>query len=105
MKRTEGSLDRLLRAAARAGESAPEEAPFGFETRVAALGRAQRSRAQVENWGFAALVRRVAIGALILTVAAGGGAFWQWQENEAWDEPTVNAYVLADSVIESGTWQ
>ena len=105
MSRLDSELARLLRAAAAGQGDRAEEPPFGFETRVVAEWRALRSAANADPWGLAALVRQVALGAIIVAAAAGGGAFWQLKQNEELNEPTTSAYALADSVIEAGTWQ
>jgi len=105
MGRLDSELERLLRAAAAAAEASREEAPFGFDTRVVALWQSQRSVKNGEAWSLAAFAGRIAIGATIVAAAASGGAIWQLKENEDLDEPVTNAYALADSVIEAGTWQ
>ena len=50
-------IDRLLRSAAKTGDEAPAEMPFGFDTRVVALWRALG----VKPNGIASLLRRVAL--------------------------------------------
>lgn len=105
MSKLDPELDRLLRAAAGPREIVAEEPPFGFETRVVAQWHAQRSVQECDASGFATLVRKVAIGAVIVAAAASGDAVWQLKQNEELDEPTTNAYALADSMIAPGTWQ
>lgn len=105
MGKLDSELDRLLRAVAVPAEPEREEAPFGFDTRVVALWRSQGSVKNGGAWDFSTFVGRVAIGAIIVAAAASGGAIWQLKENEDLDEPVTNAYALADSVIEAGTWQ
>jgi len=105
MGKLDSQVDRLLRAAAAPPEASREEAPLGFDTRVVALWQSQRSVKNGEAWNLAAFAGRIAIGATIVAAAASGGAIWQLKENEDLDEPVTNAYALADSVIEAGTWQ
>jgi hypothetical protein len=102
MRNVDADLDRLLRAAAASPEAAPIETPFGFETRVVATWRALRSRngnGRALTW----MLRRVVAGALLLTLCAGAGAYWQFSENSELAEPTANAYAIADTLIEAGT--
>ena len=100
----DSDLDRLLRAAQTADEQ-PASAPFGFNTRVVALWRAQRKEASPFAIEFARLVRRIAVGAVVLIAFASLGAYWQLSENEADDEPLTNAYAIADTAIDSGLIQ
>ena len=50
-------IDRLLRSAAQAREEVPAAMPFGFDTRVAALWRAQEEATAI---GLRHLIRAVA---------------------------------------------
>ncbi len=95
-------LDRLLRAAASAEDDAPAEMPFGFDTRVVALARAQ-TRSGQPNGGreLARFLRRVALVAVVITAFASSAAYWQVSENEKIGEPLSNAYAFADNAIES----
>jgi hypothetical protein len=97
-------LQRLLRAAS-AQPEAPAEAPFGFDTRVVAQWRARRREPNGDLRAFARIIRRVAVGALLITTCAGAGAWWQLESSDELDEATTNAYAIADSVIEAGSWQ
>ncbi len=101
----EPDLQRLFRAAAEAPDHDPAEMPFGFDTRVLAHWRAQRSGDGAEQWDLARLVRRIALGAVLVTACAGSAAWWQVQENDELDSPTSNAYAIADSAIAAGSWQ
>jgi hypothetical protein len=98
MAKPDSDLDRLLRAAAKA-EDPGLEIPFGFETRVVALARAQGSNRADDVWELARLLRRVAVSALVLTVFASSAAYWQFNENDEADEPYTNAYAIADNAI------
>ncbi|MDQ3118081.1 MAG: hypothetical protein M3Q89_00695 [Verrucomicrobiota bacterium] len=103
MDRRNRDLDRLLRAA-RAGVDERDQAPFGFETRVVARWRDARPQ-NGAAWELGRLFRRIALGATIVASFASAGAFWQLKQNDELDEPEANAYALADSLIEAGTWQ
>jgi hypothetical protein len=100
----DSELERLLRAAARSDQPEPT-APFGFDTRVVAQWRATRSDNGSFSREIAALLRRIAVGAVIVTVVASVGAYWQVSENEDEGEPLTNAYAIADHAIESGVFQ
>ncbi|MGZ5538495.1 MAG: hypothetical protein ACXWG0_08205 [Chthoniobacterales bacterium] len=100
------NLDRLLRAASAAkSDSTPEEAPFGFETRVVANWHAQRSGNGNGSREFARFFKRVAAVAIVITACASAGAFWQLQQNDEIDEATGGAYAMTDSAIEANTLQ
>ncbi|MDQ6764978.1 MAG: hypothetical protein M3Z22_02605 [Verrucomicrobiota bacterium] len=105
MAKLDSELDRLLRAASMGAKAERVEAPFGFDTRVVSRWRAERTSGEGDLWGFPAFVRRVALTALVIGTAASGAAFWQLKQNDDLDEPTANAYALADNVIEAGAWQ
>ncbi len=99
-------LDRLFRAAGAAPhESLPEEAPFGFDTRVVAKWRALHSRYSNGSLEFAHFFKRIAAAAVVIATCAGAGAFWQMQQNAELDEATGGAYAMADSAIEANTLQ
>ena len=105
MDKHDEAIDRLLRAAASAPGPEATELPFGFDTRVVALCRAQRAEKGSDFWQFARMFRRVALSAAMFTVFAGGAAFWQFQQNSYLDEPDTSAYAIADTAIEAGAWQ
>ena len=98
MAKPDSDLDRLLRAAAK--DSEPElEMPFGFDTRIVALAKARGAGRGAEGWELTRLLRRVAVVSLVLTVFAGGGAYWQLNQTEQEVEPFANAYAIADTAI------
>ena len=104
MAKPDPDLDRLLRAAAaQEPGSAPAEMPFGFDTRVVALARAEQRRGGETNGGreLARFLRRVALVSVIITAFASSAAYWQMSENDAIGEPLSNAYAIADNAIES----
>lgn len=102
MEPCDAGLDRLLRAAAAARNEEPSEfeAPFGFDTRVVGLWRAQRGSAE-----FAALgqwLRRTAAVAVFIAAVATAGAYWEIDDTEELNSPLTAADFLADRVIERG---
>ena len=99
-------LERLFRAAAAApNESLPEDAPFGFDTRIVANWRASRSSNGNGSLEFARYFKRIAMAAVVVAACASAGAFWQLQQNNDLDEATGGAYAMADSAIEANTLQ
>jgi hypothetical protein len=91
-------LDRLLRAAAQAGDTSPTEVPFGFDTRVIAMWRSgQFGNAN----GIARLLRSVAVGALAVIVLASAAVVYQTSQANNTDELFGNEYAIADSAIQS----
>jgi hypothetical protein len=99
MARLDAELDRLLRSASGA-ENAPAEMPFGFDTRVVALWKSTRSR--TNGFGFGRMLQRVALAAIVITVAAGGAAWWQAIDSNDSADSFASAYAIADTAIESG---
>ncbi|MDQ6625579.1 MAG: hypothetical protein M3Y69_05475 [Verrucomicrobiota bacterium] len=94
-------LDRLLRSAAKSGESpTTTPAPFGFDTRVVALMRAARGESSGAWQEFAWALRRIAAVAVVVMAFAGVGAYWQLSENDDDKEPLTNAYAIADNAID-----
>jgi hypothetical protein len=106
MPQHDPKLERLLRAAAQHDDAAPSEMPFGFDTRVVALARAHRlASGDTGGWELARLMRRVAVGAVIITAFASSAAYWQMTENRDISEPSSNAYAIADNVIDAEFFQ
>jgi hypothetical protein len=89
-------LERLLRAAAPQDET-PATAPFGFDTRVVALWRGQKSGG---SNGMIRLVRRVALLAVAIIVVAAAGAYREALQNEESNEPFANEFAMADYAIQ-----
>src|SRR5437764_864227 len=100
MERRNDSVNRLLRAAASAKSSEAAGIPFGFETRVIALWRAQQSRGN--GLALARLLQRVALVAIAITIAAGGAAWWQVAQPDESGGAFASAYSIADTAIEDG---
>jgi len=89
-------IDRLLRSAAQAGEEAPAEMPFGFDTRVVALWRAAGSRSNGVIW----LVRRVALLSAAVIVIATIAAVREANQSREIGESFTNEFAIADSAIQ-----
>jgi len=105
MDKRDSELDRLLRAAAPGADLPKDESPFGFDTRVVATWRSQRTPAGAKFAEVTRIFRRVAMGAMLVAVSASAAAVWQFQENDELNQPTANAYAIADTAIEAGAWQ
>ena len=89
-------LDRLLHAAARAGEEAPAMMPFGFDTRVVALWRAAASRPN----GVTSLVRRVALLSAAVIVVSTVAVVREANQSREINESFTNEFAIADSAIQ-----
>jgi hypothetical protein len=93
-------LDRLLRSAAETKDDAPIEAPFGFDTRVVALWRANGNGA---SRALARLIRHVAVVAAAVMVAATIGAYREVKQSGDTGEvftSEANEFAIADSAIQ-----
>jgi hypothetical protein len=99
MGKPDSNLDRLLGAAAAAPGEAPAEAPLGFATRVVALWR--DGRPSDDSSDLSHFVRRIALGAAMVTVVAGIFTYRQVAANDATDDSLSNYYAIADSAIQS----
>jgi hypothetical protein len=95
MNNLDNNLDRLLRSAAQVPDVAPVEMPFGFDTRVVALGRRNGNGA-----GFGALLRRVALIAATVIVFASAGAYLEFDRNSDEILASGNEFAIADSAIQ-----
>jgi hypothetical protein len=89
-------IDRLLRSAASAGEEAPPEMPFGFDTRVVALWRA----ATPNGNGVMRLLRRVAVLSAAVIVLSTIAAVREANESREIRESLTNEFAIADSAIQ-----
>jgi hypothetical protein len=89
MRPADEQLEKLFRAA-RTDETDPAM-PFGFDTRVVAL-----SKTKTLNGGVR-LLQRVGAIAMIVTLSAVAGAWWQISSSTS---PISNAYTIADTAIE-----
>jgi hypothetical protein len=90
-------LDRLLRVAAKAKDDAPIEAPFGFDTRVVALWRANGNGA---SRALTRLIRGVALVAAVVMVATTIGAYREMKQSRDVGESFANEFAIADSAIQ-----
>jgi hypothetical protein len=99
MRRDDLRLQRLLRSAAHAINQDPAPVPFGFETRVVALWRAENANAGGN--GIARLVRRVAVLAAFVILISGAASFRELVETRDIVEPAANEFAIADSAIQN----
>jgi hypothetical protein len=88
-------LARLLRNAAQAGDEAPAEMPFGFDTRIVAL-----SRRNGNGGAMTGLVRRVAVMAAAVIVLATAGAYLEFNSSTDSMFASGNEFAIADSAIQ-----
>lgn len=104
MAKHDSDLDRLLRTAASRPDEIPAEAPFGFATRVVALWRSGEKQSH-ETRALTRFLRRVAIMATAVTLAASVATYRQISQSEELDEPLSNDYAIADSAIQAEFFQ
>jgi hypothetical protein len=90
-------LDRLLKSAAESAAGESIEMPFGFDTRVVALWRANASGT---TRGLSLLLRRVALVATAVIVVTSAGVYYQINQSRELSEPSANEFAIADSVIQ-----
>jgi hypothetical protein len=95
MKASDLQLERLLRAAAAGREEAPDEMPFGFDTRVLAAWRAERKQDLV---AVGRLLRRVVLLSLGVIVLAGAGVYHDLPQSDELLAPN-DEYAIADNAI------
>lgn len=95
MNNQDQNLDRLLRSAAQAPDISPAEMPFGFDTRVIALGRRNGNGAS-----FGGLLRRVALIAAAVIVFATAGAYLEFDRSSDETLASGNEFAIADSAIQ-----
>jgi hypothetical protein len=93
-------VDRLLRSAAAAAEPAPEELPFGFETRVVASWRSGKNGG-TDIAELSRFLRRAGIIAGAVVIVAGAAAYRQYRDETRFASLATNEYVIADSAIET----
>jgi hypothetical protein len=98
MKPNESSLQRLLRSAAQVPDDIDTPLPFGFDTRVVALWRANGS---LNGTSILRLVRRVALIAAVILVASGVASFRELRSAQDVIEPSANEFAIADTAIEN----
>src|SRR5262245_14623850 len=88
-------IDRLLRSAGLAGEEAPTEMPFGFDTRVVALWRG----ALPTDNGVMQLLRRVAVLSAAVIVVSTIAAVWEANQSREIRDSFANEFAITDSAI------
>ena len=91
-------VDRLLRSAARAGDEAPAEMPFGFDTRVVALW--SHSRGATKPNGVASLLRRVALLSSAVIVVSTLAAVLELKQSQEQFNDFTNEFAIADTAIQ-----
>jgi hypothetical protein len=91
-------IDRLLRSAAQAGDEAPAEMPFGFDTRVVALR--SRSLAAAKPNGIASLLRHVALLSSAVIVISTLAAVLELKQSQEQSNDFTNEFAIADTAIQ-----
>ncbi len=94
-------VDRLLRSAAKAPEPLPEEAPFGFDTRVVASWRAAGHKGMNDLADLSRFLRRAGVIACAVLVLAGTAAYRQYRDETTFAAVQTNEYAIADSAIQT----
>jgi hypothetical protein len=89
-------IDRLLRSVAEAEDEVPAAMPFGFDTRVVALWRADTPKAN----GVMQLLRRVAVLSIAIIVLSTIAAIREANQSREIRESLANEFAIADSAIE-----
>ena len=89
-------VDRLLRSAAQAGEEAPAEMPFGFDTRVIALW----SRGIAKPNGIASLLRRVALLSAAVIAISTLAAVRELKQSREQSNDFTNEFAIVDTAIQ-----
>jgi hypothetical protein len=98
-------LDRLLKSASaartgKAGEGEPIEMPFGFDTRVVALWRANGNGNGAFR-GLSVFLRRVTLLASAVIVIGSAGVYYQISQGSDLSESSANEFAIADSLIQN----
>lgn len=89
-------IDRLLRSAAKTGDEAQPEMPFGFDTRVVALWRALG----VKPNGIASLLRRVALLSAAVIAISALVAVREFKQSREQSNDFTNEFAIADTAIQ-----
>ena len=98
MSEADPKIDRLLRSAAQGNEDVSPTVPFGFDTRVVALWRAERPP---NSNGLMRLLRRVAFTAASVIVISSAAALYEINQERDADESFVNEFAIADNAIQN----
>jgi hypothetical protein len=91
-------VDRLLRSAAKTGDEAPVEMPFGFDTRVVALWSSSRESAKPN--GIASLLRRVALLSAAVIAISTLAAVRELKQSRDQSNDFTNEFAIADTAIQ-----
>jgi len=97
MSASNNDIDRLLRSAAQAPNEAPAEPPFGFETRVVALWRSSKPKAN----GFGALFRGIVVSSAVIMILSAAATFREYQQGMEAGDVSTNEFAIADSAIQA----
>jgi hypothetical protein len=97
MSETKTDIDRLLRSAAQAPDEAPTEPPFGFETRVVALWRSSKTKAN----GLGMLFRGIMVSSALIMIVSAAATFREYQEGVEAGDVSTNEFAIADSAIQA----
>ena len=89
-------IDRLLRSAAKTGDEAPVEMPFGFDTRVVALWRGLAAKPN----GISSLLRRVALLSTAVIVISTLAAVRELKQSQEQSNDFTNEFAIADTAIQ-----
>jgi hypothetical protein len=92
-------LDRLLRSAAKVGEPALNETPFGLDTRVVATWRSGASRNELAD--LSRFLRSAGMIACAVVIVAGAAAYRQYRDETNFAALATNEYVIADLAIQT----
>jgi hypothetical protein len=90
-------IDRLLQSAAQAPEEASAEPPFGFETRVVALWRSGKAKAN----GLGALFRGIVVSSAVIMIVSAAATFREYQQGMEAGDVSTNEFAIADSAIQA----
>lgn len=97
MSETKRDIDRLLRSAAQAPDEAPAEPPFGFETRVVALWRSSKPKAN----GLGMLFRGIVVSSALIMIVSATATFREYQQGVEAGDVSTNEFAIADSAIQA----
>jgi hypothetical protein len=97
MSANKADIDRLLRSAAQAPDEAPTEPPFGFETRVVALWRSSKAKAN----GIGALFRGIVVSSALIIIVSAAAMFREYQQGIEAGDVSTNEFAIADSAIQA----
>ena len=97
MSANKNDIERLLRSAAQAPGDPPAEPPFGFETRVVALWRSSKPKAN----GIGGLFRGIVLSSAIIMIVSAAATFREYQRGMEAGDVSTNEFAIADSAIQA----